>query len=781
MSRFLLSIAALCAAIVMFSFAVSAQLPALIDREVFFGNPEYAGAQISPDGKFISFLKPFKDVRNIWVKGVNDPFDKARPLTNEVKRPISSYFWSQDGKYILFTKDKDGDENFNVYAVNPTEAAAAGADVPAAKNLTAAIGVATQIYNVPESEPDFIYVGINDRDKSWHDLYKVQISSGAKTLLRENKDRITGWMFDNKDKLRLATRSTPAGDTEILRVDADKLTKIYDCGIFEGCGPVRFNKDDKRVYMETNKGAARDLTQLILFDPETMKEELVEQDPLNRVDLGGISFSEITKDLIATTYQDDKTRIYWKDKSYEADYNLVKKQVGDIEIAFGSSTKDERKLIVSTFSDVDPGTVWFFDRDTKKLTKLYTAREKLPRADLAPMKAIRYKSSDGLEIPAYLTLPKGIAAKNLPVVVFPHGGPWARDAWGYNSFAQFFANRGYAVLMPNFRGSTGYGKKFIDAGNLQWGDKMQDDITWGVKYLIDQGIADPKKIGIMGGSYGGYATLAGVTFTPDTYAAAVAYVAPSNLSTLLKSIPPYWEAGRQIFYKRMGDPTTPEGKAQLDRQSPLFSVNKIKTPLMVVQGANDPRVNKREADQIVIALRDRNYPVQYLLADDEGHGFQRPVNNMALFAEAEKFMAKYLGGRYQETMTPEVAKRLGEITVDVKTVSLPAPVDMNAAAAVNVTGKWNALVDAGGQQVAVVFDLKQDGAAFTGSSTSELGAGSIVGGKVSGKNMSCTMKADIQGQAMDIVIEGKIDGAKMTGTMNVPGFGLLPFNAEKAP
>jgi dipeptidyl aminopeptidase/acylaminoacyl peptidase len=265
-----------------------------------------------------------------------------------------------------------------------------------------------------------------------------------------------------------------------------------------------------------------------------------------------------------------------------------------------------------------------------------------------------------------------MTAKNLPLVVFPHGGPWGRDYWRYNSFAQFLANRGYAVLSPNFRASTGYGKKFLDAGNRQWGDKMQDDLTWGVKHLISQGTVDPKRVGILGGSYGGYATLAGVTFTPDLYAGAVAIVAPSNLITLLETIPPYWESIRVTFYKRMGDPTTPEGKAQLTRQSPLTYANKIKTPLLVVQGANDPRVNKREADQIVIALRDRGFPVEYLVAPDEGHGFARPVNNMAMLAQSEKFLAKYLGGRYQETMTPEVAKRLAEITVDPKTVQKPA-------------------------------------------------------------------------------------------------------------
>ena len=264
------------------------------------------------------------------------------------------------------------------------------------------------------------------------------------------------------------------------------------------------------------------------------------------------------------------------------------------------------------------------------------------------MKAIRYPSSDGLEIPAFLTLPKGVAAKNLPTIVVPHGGPWGRDSWGFNNLAQFLANRGYAVLQPNFRASTGYGKKFLNAGNKQWGDKMQDDITWGVKHLVAQGIADPKRVGIMGGSYGGYATLAGVAFTPDLYAAAVDIVGPSNLITLLESIPPYWEAGRMIFHERMGDPTTAEGKAQLQRQSPLNSAQKIKTPLLVAQGANDPRVKKAEAEQIVIALRDRGFPVEYILAPDEGHGFQRPVNSMALWAASEKFFAKHLGGRFQE-------------------------------------------------------------------------------------------------------------------------------------
>jgi dipeptidyl aminopeptidase/acylaminoacyl peptidase len=762
----------------LFSATLNAQQPPLIDREIFFGNPEYAGAQLSPDGIYISFIKPLDDVRNVWVKGIGEPFEKARPLTAEKKRPIGQYFWSRDGKRILFIKDNDGDENFNVFSVDPSAAPAEGSRVPTPTNLTNATGVRTVIYRVPESEPDFIYIGVNERDKAWHDLYKVQISTGMKTLVRENKDRLTYWVFDNKDKPRMAVRSAPSGDTEILRVDGDKFTQVYSCGVFETCDLIRFHKDDKRVYMESNKGG-RDLSQLILFDAEAGKEEFVEEDPNKRVDFGTAIFSDLTDELIGTSYTDDKSRILWRDKEFEKDYNRLKKELGDREISFGSSTKDETKFIVVTYSDVDPGTVWVFDRKSKNLATLYQVREKLDRKAMSPMRAIKYKSSDGLEIPAYLTLPKGLPEKNLPLVVVPHGGPWARDNWGFSGMAQFLANRGYAVLNPNFRGSTGYGKKFLDAGNGQWGDKMQDDITWGVKHLIDQGIADPKRVAIMGGSYGGYATLAGVTFTPDLYAAAVAIVAPSNLNTLLGSIPPYWEQIRTLFHRRMGDPNTPEGRAQLERQSPLNHVAKIKTPLMVVQGANDPRVKKAESDQIVIALRERNYPVQYLLAGDEGHGFQRPVNNMAMFAAAEKFLAKHIGGRYQESMTPEVMKRLGEITVDPKTVTMEKKTDMGAAPGANVGGKWRWVVEAPGQPVELAVDLKQEGGGFSGTSVSMIGSAVFEGGKISGKAITATLKADVQGQPMEFVVEGTVDGEKITGTLTGGGFGSLPFTATR--
>jgi dipeptidyl aminopeptidase/acylaminoacyl peptidase len=700
----------------------AAQQPPLIDRELFFGDPEISGAQISPDGKYIAFLKPLNKTRNIWVKKTDAPFDSARPITNDTKRPIPGYLWSRDGKYVLYAQDKLGDENYNVYAVDPAAVPAAPAEVPAARNLTDLKGVRAMIYDVPRSEPDIIYVGLNDRDKSWHDLYKVRISTGEHTLLRQNTDRITGWIFDLKDQLRLASRSADNGDTEILRVDEKGFTKIYSCDVLETCAPVRFHKDGKRFYLETNKGEGENLEKLVLMDAETGKEELVERDPENRVDFGSALFSEVGDQLIATVYQYEKTRIYWKDKTYEADYKFLEGKLPGNEINFNSHTRDEQLWLISANSDTEPGQTLLFDRQSKKLTPQYKIREKLPRQDLAHMEAIRYESSDGLEIPAYLTLPKGVHARNLPTLILPHGGPWGRDAWGYNSFAQFFANRGYAVLEPNFRSSTGYGKKFLNAGNRQWGDKMQDDLTWGAKYLAAKGIADPKRTGIIGGSYGGYATLAGVTFTPDLYAAAVSIVGPSNLITLLDSIPPYWEPIRKMFYQRMGDPGTPEGKAQLQRQSPLNSAGKIKTPLMVVQGLNDPRVNKAESDQIVIALRDRGFPVEYLVAPDEGHGFQRPVNNMAMIAAAEKFFAHYLGGQYQEDMTPEVATRLREITVDPKTVVLARKISAAEVSALKIARplqpavyKYKVTIQMGTQSIPLTLanEIKAEGGAWT--------------------------------------------------------------------
>jgi dipeptidyl aminopeptidase/acylaminoacyl peptidase len=644
------------------------QLPALIDRDAFFGDVKITAAQISPDGRYISFLKPYKGTRNIWVKKAAEPFAAARPLSAETKRPVSGYFWSRDSKYLLYSQDQLGDENFNVYAIDPTAAADASTGVPPVRNITNAKGSRILIYDLPKSDPDILYIGINDRDKAWHDLYKLKISTGERTLLRQNTEKIAAWIFDNSGTLRVATRSDNKGNTEILRVDAASFTPLYSCDVFESCSPLHFDHNNRNLYFVSNKGADVDKIQLSTLDPASGKFSLVEEDPLKRVDLGDAMFSDVDDRLLATIYQDDKERIYWKDSRYEGDYNWLKSKLPGREIGFSSHTRDEKLWLISAHSDVEPGEVYLFERGARKLELQYRVRDEIPRDALAEQKTIRYPSSDGLEIPAYLTLPKGVAAKDLPLVVFPHGGPWARDMWGYNTFPQFLANRGYAVLQPNFRGSTGYGKKFLNAGNGEWGRKMQDDLTWGVKYLVAQGIVNPKLVGIAGGSYGGYATLAGVAFTPDLYAAAVAIVPPSDLTFLLHSIPAYWESGRKTMYTRMADPDTPEGEKLLEEESPVNAAAQIKTPLMVVQGANDPRVNKRNSDEIVAAVRDHGVAVEYLLAPDEGHGFQRPINNLAMVAAMERFLAKHLDARFQESMPSAVAERLKEITVDPKTV-----------------------------------------------------------------------------------------------------------------
>ena len=760
--------------------AASAQQPSggqppLIDRELFFGNPEIASATLSPDGRYIAFRKPWNGTLNVWVKKIEDPFDAAKRVTADTRRPIPGFFWSRDSKYILFVQDQGGDENYNVYAVDPGGTPAAGQDVPGARNLTDAKGARALIYDVPRESTDLIHVGLNDRDPAWHDLYEVKISTGERKLLRKNTDKISAWVFDRAGKLRLALRTTDAGDTEILRVADTRFEQVYSCTVFETCGPLQFHPDNTRVYMVTNKGEP-DLVRLVLFDPQTKNEELVDTDPENQVDFGGGLFSEKTGQLVGTVYVGEKPRIYFRDKEFHADYERIKAKLPGREVTFAGSTADERKWMISASDDTEPGEQYLYDRDTRTLAKQYQLFEKLPRQSLAEMKPIRYKSSDGLEIPAYLTLPKGLAPKNLPTLVVPHGGPWSRDQFGYSRMAQFFANRGYAVLQPNFRGSAGYGEKFINAGNNQWGEKMQDDITWGVKHLVSEGIADPKRVGILGGSYGGYAALAGVAFTPEVYAAGVSIVGPSNLNTLLESIPPYWEAGRKMFHMRMGDPTTPEGKKQLERQSPLFSAQKIKTPLLVVQGANDPRVKKAESDQIVIALRDRNFPVEYIVAPDEGHGFARPVNNMAMFAAIEKFLSKHLEGRFQESMTSEVSKRLGEITVDPKTVTLKKPVDSSAVKAPQPTqplvvgaSSYNASISMGGQSIKMetTNTVAQEGNTWVVTETAKTPQGDVMDRGVLDKDTLAVRSREIKQGPVEIKLS--FDGGKASGSFNMGG------------
>jgi dipeptidyl aminopeptidase/acylaminoacyl peptidase len=750
-------------------------LPPIIDRELLFGDPEISGAQLSPDGNFIAFVKPWKDTRNVWVKKTGEPFSSARLMTTETARPVGGYLWSRDSKYILFVKDNAGDENFNVYAVDPGAETAPGTDAPPSRDLTNLKGVRLMMFSAPKSDPDVLYIGLNDRDKSWHDLYKLQISTGERTLIRENTERIAGWIFDLQGNLRLAQRVQDSGDQELLRVDAGGFTPIYTCNVFESVDVVQFHPDGQRAYMQTNKGAL-DLLTLALLDPATGQVETVESDPLGRVDLDAAWFSEATDELVETRYSDDRDRRYFKDPAFEADFKWLEQKFPGEEISVLSSTRDENRWLMRAHGDTEPGETYLFDRSTRDLSFQYKIREKLPRESLAPMQAVRYRSSDGLEIPAYLTLPKGVDAKALPALVMVHGGPWARDDWGYNGLAQFFANRGYAVFMANFRGSTGFGKKFLNAGNAEWGARMQDDITWGVQYLVAEGIADPQRIGIIGGSYGGYATLAGVAFTPDLYRAAVDIVGPSNLTTLLESIPPYWEAARKIMYARMADPETAAGKKWLEERSPLYSAAKIKTPLMVVQGANDPRVNRREAEQIVIALRDRGFPVEYLLAPDEGHGFARPVNNLAMYMAVEKFLAAHLKGRYQEGGSPEVVARLQEITVDPKTVELSKIVDPSAVGVPKVaaelkpgTYRYDATISMGDQQIAFQLStsITDSGGVWTAEETMDTPMGVMLD-TVTIEKGSLTLRKRVVKQG-PVAIHLEFADGKATGRIEMNG------------
>ncbi|MBS3945636.1 MAG: prolyl oligopeptidase family serine peptidase [Melioribacter sp.] len=658
---------------ILFSSVIFAQLPPIIDREIFFGDPELAGAQISPDGKYITFLKPFNGVRNIWVKERNQKFEEARPLTADTKRPIGNYFWSYDSKYVLYVQDQGGNENFRIYAVDPSQK---GDPVPHARDLTPLENVRAMIIDLPKQRPDEIMVGLNDRNPQLHDVYKLKISTGERTLIRKNEENIAGWMTDIDGNLRIGIRQTEDGGSEILKIKGEKLESIYKVTSEETANPVRFTPDGKSFYLISNKGDNIDKAELLLFDLNSGKTKLVEKDPMNEVDIASAVFSDKTNELIATVYVGAKRRVYPKTKEFENVYNTLKKLLPEGDVNLSSSTEDENLWIVSVSRDVDPGSTYLYDKKAGKVELLYKSRPTLPTEYLAPMEPFSYKARDGMTIHGYLTLPKGIEHKNLPVVMFVHGGPWARDFWGYNPYAQFLANRGYAVFQPNFRGSTGYGKKYLNAGNKQWGTgSMQHDITDAVKYLIGKGIADPKRVAISGGSYGGYATLAGLAFTPDLYACGFSIVGPSNIITLLNSIPPYWAPIRKTFAIRVGDMDKPDELEMLKKQSLLNSADKITAPLYVVQGANDPRVKKAESDQIVVALRDLKRDVEYMVAPDEGHGFAGLENRLAMVVAMERFLAKHLNGRVQEDVREAIQKKLNDITVDINTVTMPKKVE----------------------------------------------------------------------------------------------------------
>ena len=648
--------------------ANAAQAP-IIDASVFLSDPEIAYTLLSPDGKYMTFLKSYKDVRNVWIKGRSESFEKARPLTAE-DRWVSSYRWSRDSKHVIYQRDTGGDENYHIYVVDPE---AKGDPVPPARDLTPIENVQARIIAAPLKTPNEIIVGINDRDPKMHDVYRINLTTGERALVRKNTESVVEWQTDLDGKLRLGARETGDGGREILKVDGDSLVRLYAVDFGEYVRPIRFTHNGSAFYFESNKGDI-DKTQLMLFDLKSSAVKVIDRDPLDQADFVDAIFSEVTDELIATVYVGDRRRVYFPKSTLKRDFDRMKKQLPDANLFVDCRTADERLWLLYVEGDTDRGAYYLFDRKTGRVEFVRSAQPGFPQPHLAHMKVIRYKARDGLEIPAYLVLPKGIAARKLPTIVYPHGGSWYRDEWRYNWVGQFLANRGYAVLLPNFRGSTGYGKKLMNAGDKQWGTgSMQHDISDGVRYLIDKGIADPKRIGIAGFSYGGYSTLAGLAFTPELYAAGFDIAGISNLITFLGSLPAYWETERQLFTKRVGDTNDPEDLKMLTAKSPLNFVKNIKAPLFVAQGANDPRVKKAESDQMVAALRDLGRSVEYLCAPDEGHWIVGKENRLAIYLAMERFFAKHLGGRVQQGVPEAIQKKLEAITVNVKDVAATQP------------------------------------------------------------------------------------------------------------
>ncbi|MBH9551993.1 S9 family peptidase [Inhella gelatinilytica] len=615
----------------------------LIPRAALFGNPVKAGAQLSPNGQWLSWLAPVNGVMNVWVAPVDKP-EAAKAVTDSKDRPIPGAFWSGNSEQILFVKDNAGDENFRLY----------GVDVKTGqqRDYTPFEKVRVRMMGGSRARPDEVLVGINNRDPRWHDAHLLNLKTGELKLVMEGTG-YAGLMPDDSLAVRMAMRPNAAGGMDFFQVKEGKAedkpflsTNLED----SSTSPLGYTLDGKTLYWMDARD--RDTTAVYAEDVATGKRTLLAEDA--RADLGSTLRDPATG--VVQAYSVDYLTNEWHflDKKLKADFDWLQKQLGKGEIYVASRTRDDDKWIVGIDPVSKVAATYLYDRKAKKLRALYTARPALEGAPLVPMHPVEIKARDGLTLPSYLTLPKAADAngdgkpeKAAPLVLLVHGGPWARDGYGYNSQHQWLANRGYAVLSVNFRASTGFGKKFLNAGNKQWGLAMHNDLLDAVEWAVKQGVTTKDKVAIMGGSYGGYAALAGVTFTPTTFACAVDIVGPSNLETLLGTIPPYWEAGKKQMYSRMGDPTTDEGKAILRAASPLYKADQIVRPLLIGQGANDPRVKQAESDQIVTAMQAKNIPVTYALYPDEGHGFAKPNNRIGFNAMAEAFLGQCLGGRVE--------------------------------------------------------------------------------------------------------------------------------------
>ena len=600
----------------------------LIPMQDFFRNPEKSSFKISPNGEHIAYMKPWKARMNVFVMDMNTK--KEVRLTSSQERGIYWFAWLNNNR-IGYIKDEGGNENMHFYAVN--------IDMSNEIDLTPFENVQARIIDDLEDDPNHIIMGLNKRNPQIHDPYRINVNDGKMDMIAENPGNISEWMTDHDGKLRMAITSDGVNTSLLYRdKESDGFKPILTTDFKVSVAPLFFTFDNKNLYVASNRG--RDKTAVFEFDLNKSKEgKLIFEH--HEVDVSGLMYSRKRKVLTGVSYTVAKNEMVFFDTLREGLQQKLEEKLPGYEVGITSFSEDETKAVVVTYSDKSRGTYYYYDLDKNKLIELGQVSPWLNEEDMCEMKPIHYKSRDGLIINGYLTLPNGTNGKNLPVVVNPHGGPWHRDSWGYNSEVQFLANRGFAVFQMNFRGSTGYGREFWEKSFKQWGKSMQDDISDGVNWLIDEGIANPDRIAIYGASYGGYATLAGLAFTPDIYACGVDYVGVSSLFTFMESMPPYWELYRSMMYEMVGHPE--KDKELLASVSPLLYIDKIKAPLFIAQGANDPRVVKAESDQIVEALKNAGIDVPYMVKDNEGHGFYNEENQFDFYREMEKFLTKYIG------------------------------------------------------------------------------------------------------------------------------------------
>ncbi len=608
------------------------QLPTLIPRETLFGNPERTSPQLSPDGKYIAYIAPDdKNILQVWLREIEK--EEAKKLTDDKKRGIRNFFWTYNPEQLIYLQDADGDENFHLYSVNINSALV--------RDLTPFQGVKAQVIDLEPEFPDEILVGLNLNNPQKFDVYRINLKNGAVEFDTDNPGNIVSWTADAKFQVSAALAATPDGGYDLLYRDAiDKSWQtLRHWSPDEQGSPYGFSKDGQILYLSASHDA--NAARLLALDLATKQETVIAED--SQYDVSSTIIHPTERHIQAVAFYQEQLEWQVIDPSIAADVEAIA-SVRSGEVHPVSRDLADRKWLIAYVTDDGPVYYYVYDRTSGSSTLLFSDRPELEELPLVAIKPISYPARDALTIHGYLTIPKGKEAP-YPTVMLVHGGPWARDTWGYAPQAQWLANRGYAVLQPNFRGSTGYGKAFLNAGNRQWAAKMHDDLIDGVNWLVKEGIADHNKIAIMGGSYGGYATLVGLTFTPEVFACGVDIVGPSNLITLLQSIPPYWAPMKAMFQHRIGNLETEE--EFLKSRSPLFFVDQIQKPLLIGQGANDPRVKEAESEQIVDAMRKAGKPVEYVLYTDEGHGLARPENRLHELALAEEFLAKHLGGRFE--------------------------------------------------------------------------------------------------------------------------------------